>query len=46
MSKDYEKMSTEDLLRLRGSLKKDISKYHNFQLVRKVQLNSCYGALG
>jgi DNA polymerase elongation subunit (family B) len=24
----------------------EISKYHNFQLVRKVGLNSCYGALG
>ena len=24
----------------------EISKYHNFQLVRKVCLNSCYGALG
>ena len=27
-------------------LKKDISKYHNFQLVRKIQLNSAYGAIG
>ena len=25
---------------------KEITKYHNFQLVRKIQLNSCYGALG
>lgn len=24
----------------------EVSKYHNFQLVRKVCLNSCYGALG
>lgn len=24
----------------------DISKYHNFQLVRKIQLNSAYGAIG
>lgn len=26
--------------------KKDVSKYHNFQLVRKVQLNSAFGAMG
>jgi DNA polymerase elongation subunit (family B) len=25
---------------------KEITKYYNFQLVRKIQLNSCYGALG
>ena len=24
----------------------DISKYHNYQLVRKCQLNSAYGAMG
>ena len=28
------------------SLDMDISKYHNFQLVRKIQLNSAYGAIG
>ena len=28
------------------NLEKDISKYHNFQLVRKIQLNSAYGAIG
>ena len=27
-------------------MSKDISKYHNFQLVRKIQLNSAYGAIG
>jgi len=27
-------------------LKNDISKYHNFQQVRKIQLNSAYGAVG
>jgi DNA polymerase elongation subunit (family B) len=30
----------------KAELKKEISKYGNFQLVRKVQLNSAYGALG
>jgi|TARA_R110001599_G_scaffold35720_3_gene112626 DNA polymerase elongation subunit (family B) len=29
-----------------NKLDKEITKYHNFQLVRKIQLNSCYGALG
>lgn len=28
------------------SLKNLISKYHNFQLVRKIQLNSAFGAIG
>ena len=28
------------------NLEKDIAKYHNFQLVRKIQLNSAYGAIG
>ena len=27
-------------------IKKDISKYHNFQLARKIQLNSAFGAVG
>lgn len=31
---------------MKAELKKEISKYGNFQLVRKVQLNSAYGALG
>ena len=30
----------------RKQLEYDISKYHNFQLVRKIQLNSAYGAVG
>lgn len=28
------------------SLQKDISKFHNFQLARKIQLNSAFGAIG
>ena len=28
------------------SLDFEIAKYHNFQLVRKIQLNSAYGAMG
>jgi DNA polymerase elongation subunit (family B) len=29
-----------------SSIDFEISKYHNFQLVRKIQLNSAYGAIG
>jgi len=43
---DYSKLNTEDLLLLREQLQFDVSKYHNFQLVRKIQLNSAYGAVG
>jgi DNA polymerase elongation subunit (family B) len=31
---------------LNEKCKKDIAKYNNFQLVRKIQLNSAYGAIG
>jgi DNA polymerase elongation subunit (family B) len=43
---DFSKLSDQELLSLKKELEYDISKYHNFQLVRKVQLNSAYGALG
>jgi len=43
---NLDKMSDKELLEYKKSLEYDISKYHNFQLVRKVQLNSAYGALG
>jgi DNA polymerase elongation subunit (family B) len=46
MSKHLTKLSTEELLLLRKQCELDISKYHNFQLVRKIQLNSAYGAIG
>ena len=36
---EYEKNPTE-------KLKKDISKYNNIQMARKIQLNSAYGAIG
>jgi len=35
-----------ELLRRKKQLEKDISKYKNLQLAKKVQLNSAYGALG
>ena len=46
MSNDYSKLSNEELLKLKQQAEFDISKYHNFQLVRKIQLNSAYGAIG
>ena len=39
-------MNTQELLQAKVQLKKDISKYKNLQLAKKVQLNSAYGALG
>jgi len=36
---EYEKAPTKQL-------EKDIAKYNNFQMARKIALNSCYGAIG
>jgi len=44
--KDLSKLSNEELLQYREQKIYDISKYHNFQLVRKIQLNSAFGAVG
>ena len=43
---DYSKLSDTQLLRLRDQTVKDIAKYNNFQMARKIALNSCYGAIG
>lgn len=43
---DLKTLSDKQLLDLKRQAELDISKYHNFQLVRKIQLNSAYGALG
>jgi DNA polymerase elongation subunit (family B) len=43
---DISNLTDEDLLDLQRKLESDIVKYHNFQLVRKIQLNSAYGAIG
>ena len=43
---DYSKLSDTQLLRLRDQTEKDIAKYNNFQMARKIALNSCYGAIG
>jgi DNA polymerase elongation subunit (family B) len=39
-------LSDEELLDLKKKTEFEISKYNNFQLVRKIQLNSAYGAVG
>jgi len=44
--KSISDMTHQELLEARVQLKKDISKYKNLQLAKKVQLNSAYGALG
>ena len=44
--KDYSGLSNEQLLKLRDQTVKDIAKFNNFQMVRKITLNSCYGFLG
>ena len=43
---DYSTLTNEQLIQLKSKTEFDISKYHNFQLVRKIQLNSAYGAVG
>ena len=46
MKIDYSKISTEELKKLRQSCIKNISKYTNNQMARKIQINSLYGAIG
>ena len=43
---DISKYTTEDLVKLRNELSNDVAKYHNFQMCRKIQLNSAYGSIG
>jgi DNA polymerase elongation subunit (family B) len=43
---DIKKMSDAELKAYAHKLSFDISKYHNFQLTKKIQLNSAYGAMG
>ena len=42
----YAHLSNEDLLALRDKTVKEVTKYNNFQMARKIQINSLYGALG
>lgn len=43
---DIADLSKEQLLERKRQIVKDISKYKNLQLAKKVQLNSSYGAIG
>ena len=45
-SNSYTHLSNDELLQLRDEKVKEVSKYSNFQMARKIQLNSLYGALG
>jgi DNA polymerase elongation subunit (family B) len=44
--KDLSKLSGIELKEYAKKLSFDISKFHNFQINKKIQLNSCYGAMG
>lgn len=46
MQKNLETMTMEELQEYRKHCLNNVSKFKNFQLVKKVQLNSAYGALG
>ena len=42
----YDKLSNSELKRLRDQTVKDVAKFNNFQMARKIALNSAYGAIG
>jgi DNA polymerase elongation subunit (family B) len=42
----FDNLSDEELLELREQTVKEVTKYNNFQMARKIQINSLYGALG
>jgi len=46
MTESYTHLSNEELLELHAQTIKDVTKFSNFQMVRKICLNSLYGALG
>ena len=43
---EFAHLSDKELLDLRDQTEKDVTKYDNFQMARKIQINSLYGALG
>ena len=45
-SADYSKLSDDELKALHAQTVKSVTKWQNFQQVRKICLNSLYGALG
>lgn len=42
---NLEEMTMEELQVLRRQKEMEVSKYHNMQHAKKIQLNSAYGAL-
>jgi len=42
----FANLSDSDLIRLRNQTEKDVAKFNNFQMARKIALNSAYGAIG
>ena len=45
MQEDLGALRKEDLLAHREQILKDIARYNNAQMAKKIQLNSAYGAL-
>ena len=43
---DLSKLTNDQLLELHAQTVKDVTKFSNFQMVRKICLNSLYGAIG
>ena len=43
---DLTQLSNEELLALKEQTEKEVTKWDNFQMARKIQINSLYGALG
>ena len=43
---DLSKLSNDELLALKEQTEKEVTKWDNFQMARKIQINSLYGALG
>lgn len=43
---ELKELTDSELLAYKQRLEKDISKFHNFQINKKIQLNSAYGAMG
>ena len=43
---EFAHLSDEELLALRDETVKEVTKWNNFQMARKIQINSLYGALG
>lgn len=43
---EIENLNNQQLIELYNQKIKDVAKYHNLQIAKKIQLNSAYGALG